>query len=93
MLTTTATVFLAQNIGDVTPQVPTGEIGDKVSMLLSWAMWGAIIWLVGALVFAAALLGTSKKTGGSDNGSAIMYNLVGAAIVGSAAGLVNGLVF
>ncbi|KIQ14153.1 hypothetical protein [Rhodococcus sp. MEB064] len=93
MLTTTATLFLSQNIGDVAPQVPTGEIGDKVSMLLGWLMWGAIIWLVGSLVYAAATLGVSKKHGGSDGGSALMWNLIGAVVVGASSGLINGLAF
>ncbi len=93
MLTITATLFLSQNIGDVTPQVPTGEIGDKVSMLLGWLMWGAVIWLIGALIYASATLGVSKKQGSSDGGSALMWNLIGAVVVGGASGLINGLVF
>ena len=55
MLTTTATVVLAQNIGDVDPTAPSGEFGDKVNMLMSWLMWGCIFASVAAIMILSLI--------------------------------------
>lgn len=93
MLTTTATVVLAQNIGDVDPSAPSGEFGDKMNMLLGWLMWGCIFASVAAIMICGATLGYQRMTGGGgDSTGKLVGGLVGAVIIGGAAGLVNGLI-
>lgn len=92
-LRTDATVFLAQNIGDVDPQAPNGEFGEKITTLMSWLMWGCIFASVAGIMICGAMLGYEKITGGGGNSTGkLVGGLVGAVIIGGAAGLVNGLV-
>ena len=93
MLTTAATVVLAQNIGDVDPTAPSGEFGEKINMLMSWLMWGCIFASVAAIMICGATLGYQRMTGGGgDSTGKLVGGLVGAVIIGGAAGLVNGLI-
>lgn len=96
MITTiaaSATDFLAQNIGDVSPTAPTGAAGTKILELLSWLMWICIIGAVGGLMVCGAKLAVSKIGGqGGENGSGLAWGLAGSILIGSACGLVNMLV-
>ncbi|MGN7135172.1 hypothetical protein ACTHQY_18040 [Rhodococcoides corynebacterioides] len=92
-LRTDATVFLAQNIGDVEPLMPSGEFGDKINMLMGWLMMACILASVAAISICSAKLGYDRLAGrSSDSTSALVYILIGAVILGGGAGLVNGLV-
>ncbi|OZC83414.1 hypothetical protein CH282_15750 [Rhodococcus sp. 06-418-1B] len=85
-----ATTFLAQNIGDVTPSAPTGDAGDKILMLLSWLMWGCIIGAIAGIMICGAMLAFEKITNGQGNATGkLVGGLIGSIIIGSAAGLVN----
>ncbi|WP_328813501.1 hypothetical protein [Rhodococcus sp. NBC_00297] len=92
-LRTDVTVFLAQNIGDVEPIMPSGEFGDKINMLMGWLMMGCIFGSIAAASICSVKLGYDKLTGrGGDATGALGYILVGAVVLGSASGLINGLV-
>ena len=94
MLSTTATVFLAQNIGDVDPTPPSGEFGEKINMLMSWLMWGCIFASVAGIMICGAMLGYEKITGGGQGNATgkLVGGLFGSIVIGGAAGLVNMLV-
>ncbi|WP_328810562.1 hypothetical protein [Rhodococcus sp. NBC_00294] len=87
------TIFIAQNIGDVEPIMPSGEFGDKINMLMGWLMMGCILGSVAAISICSAKLGFDRLAGrSSDSTSALVHILIGAVILGGGAGLVNGLV-
>lgn len=94
-LAASATDFLAQNIGDVSPRPPDGPTGEKILLLLSILMWGCIIAAVAGMMICGAMLAFEKITGGGQGSNAtgkLVGGLVGSVIIGGAAGLVNMLV-
>lgn len=94
-LTASTTTFLAQSIGDVSPQAPDGPTGDKILTLLSWLMWGCIIAAVAGIMICGAMLAYEKISGGGQGGNAtgkLVGGLFGSIVIGGAAGLVNMLV-
>lgn len=90
---TAATVsVLAQDI-DVVPTIPDNGVGEKVTMLLGWLMWGCIVAAIGGVMICGAMLAYEKISGGHGGATGkLVGGLVGAIIIGSAAGLINGLV-
>lgn len=93
-LTASTTTFLAQNIGDVSPQAPDGRTGEKILTLLSWLMWGCIIAAVAGIMICGAMLAYEKISGGGQGGATgkLVGGLFGSIVIGGAAGLVNMLV-
>ena len=93
-LTASTTTFLAQNIGDVSPQAPDGRTGEKILTLLSWLMWGCIIAAVAGIMICGAMLAYEKISGGGQSNATgkLVGGLLGSIVIGGAAGLVNMLV-
>lgn len=86
-----ASVDVLAQIGDVDPTPPPGA--DKFNTLLSWVMWGAIIFCIAGLIIGAVALAYERSQGtGGEGKQKIIGAMIGAVIIGIAAGLVNSLV-
>lgn len=84
--------ILADGIGMIDPSAPP-VLGDKVNLILSWIIWGAVIACVIGMIFAGGYLAYGKMTGsGGDAQGKLIGVCVGAVIVASAGTLINTLV-
>ncbi|MBM9838635.1 hypothetical protein JO861_18980 [Rhodococcus hoagii] len=86
-----STVEVLAQIGDVPPAAPPGS--EKFLMILSWIIWGAVIFCIVGFVVAGALLAHQRiQGGGGDAQNKIVGAMVGAVIIGLAGTIVNTLV-
>lgn len=89
-MNTVNTMILAE-IGKVSPSAPPGA--GKFEMLLGWVMWAAMIGSIIGIVIAGVYLAYQRSQGGGGDAQAkIGWAMVGAVIIGTAAGIVNMLV-
>lgn len=94
MLTTytAATVSILAQDFDFDPKPPTGGFGDKITELVGWVMWGCIIASIVGVMICGAMLAYERLTGGGGASVKLVGGLVGAVVIGSAAGLIKYLV-
>ncbi|WP_430336155.1 hypothetical protein [Rhodococcus sp. ACT016] len=86
-----STVEVLAQIGDVKPAAPPGS--ERFLMIMSWVIWGAVIFCIVGLVIAGAMLAYQRmQGGGGDAQMKIVGAMVGAVIIGLAGTLVNTLV-
>lgn len=86
-----STVEVLAQIGDVKPAPPPGF--EKFLTIMSWIIWGAVIFCIIGLVVAGALLAYQRmQGGGGDAQMKIVGAMVGAVIIGLAGTLINTLV-
>lgn len=89
VITDTTDDVLAQ-IGKVNPIAPPGSA--KFETIVSWITWGAIIAAVVGLIIGGVLLAYERSQGsGGDAKNKIIGGMVGAVVIGVAAGIVNQL--
>ncbi|MET3642741.1 hypothetical protein ABIC73_004344 [Prescottella equi] len=85
------TVDVLAQIGKVDPAPPPGF--EKFLMIMSWIIWGAVIFCIIGLVIAGAMLAYQRmQGGGGDAQMKIVGAMVGAVIIGLAGTLINTLV-
>ncbi|WP_433717301.1 hypothetical protein ACQP2U_43210 (plasmid) [Nocardia sp. CA-084685] len=85
---TTTQILAAQDIGTPEPAPPPGA--PKVTLILSWVIWGAVIATVAGFIVAAAMLGWQRmQGGGGDAQGKLVGAMIGAALIAAAGTIIN----